>query len=121
MTQSKRLFAILFGSLVLAACGGGGAKDLSGGGKDPDTDPTKSASVTVTTQACTDATNGTGCTATTSLSAAVDNRVEVLVVDANNKAIDKALVSATATVGTLSPSTAQMISQFAYFSLIVDS
>lgn len=105
MTQSK-LFAILFGSLVLAACGGGGAKDLSGGGTDPDTDPTESASVTVTTQACTDATNGNGCTATTALSAAVDNRVEVLVVDANGKAVSGALVSATTTVGTLSPSTA---------------
>ena len=106
MTQSKRLFAILFGSLVLAACGGGGAKDLSGGGTDPDTDPTESASVTVTTQACTDATNGSGCAATTALSAAVDNRVEVLVVDANGKAVSGALVSATTTVGTLSPSTA---------------
>ena len=106
MTQSKRLFAILFGSLVLAACGGGGAKDLSGGGTNPDPDPTESASVTVTTQACTDATNGTGCTAATALSAAVDNRVEVLVVDANNKAVSGALVSASATVGTLSPSTA---------------
>ena len=105
MTQSKRLFAILFGSLLLAACGGGGAKDLSGGGTDPDTDPTESASVTVTTQACTDATNSTGCIATTSLSAAVDNRVEVLVVDANSKAVSGALVSATSTVGTLSPST----------------
>jgi hypothetical protein len=106
MTQSKRLFAILFGSLLLSACGGGGAKDLSGGGTDPDTDPTKAASVVVTTQACTDATNGTGCTATTSLSAAVNNRVEVLVVDANKKAVDKAFVSATTTIGTLSPSTA---------------
>lgn len=106
MTQSKRLFAILFGSLLLSACGGGGAKDLSGGGTNPDPDPTESASVTVTTQACTDPANGTGCSATTSLSAAVDNRVEVLVVDANNKAVSGALVSASATVGTLSPSTA---------------
>lgn len=106
MTQSKRLFAILFGSLVLAACGGGGAKDLSGGGTNPDPDPTESARVTVTTQACTDAANGTGCTAATSLSAAVNNRVEVLVVDASNKAVSGALVSATTTVGTLSPSTA---------------
>lgn len=106
MTQSKRLFAILFGSFLLAACGGGGAKDLSGGGTNPDPDPTESTSVTVTTQACTDATNGTGCAAATALSAAVDNRVEVLVVDANNKAVSGALVSASATVGTLSPSTA---------------
>lgn len=106
MTQSKRLFAILFGSLLLSACGGGGAKDLSGGGTDPDTDPTKAASVAVTTQACTDAANGIGCATTTSLPAATGNRVEVLVVDANSKAVSGALVSATSTVGTLSPSTA---------------
>ena len=106
MTQSKRLFAILFGSLLLSACGGGGAKDLSGGGTDPDTDPTKAASVAVTTQACTDAANGIGCTTTTSLPAATGNRVEVLVVDANSKAVNGALVSATTTVGALSPSTA---------------
>lgn len=106
MTQSRQILAMLIATWLLAACGGGGAKDLSGGGTGTNPDPTETASLTVTTQACTDAANGTGCTTTTSLPAATDNRVEVRVVDANNKAVSGALVSIITTVGSLSPSTA---------------
>lgn len=105
MTQSKRLFAILFGSLVLAACGGGGAKDLSGGG-DTDNgggDNSGTPSVTVTTKSCTDIATPTTCTAATELPAEKPNRVEGLVVDANGKAVAGVLVAATTDNGSITP------------------
>ena len=105
MTQSKRLFAILFGSLVLAACGGGGAKDLSGGGGTDNGGGGNAGtpSVTATTKSCTDIATPTTCTAATELPAEKPNRVEGLLVDADGKAIAGVLVAATTDNGTIAP------------------
>lgn len=106
MTQSKRLFAILFGSLLLSACGGGGAKDLSGGGGGTDNGGggnSGTPSVTVATKSCTDIATPTTCTAATELPAEKPNRVEGVVLDADGKAVAGVLVAASTDNGSIAP------------------
>ena len=120
MTQSKQLLALLFGSLLLAACGGGG-KDLSGGvnsdnggsgsGSGSDNDNTvTSYTLAVELKACSDITDLSTCSvaADNVLPADKPNLIESKLVDNNGKVISGAIIEATTekySVGTIEPVT----------------
>ena len=115
MTQSKRLLAMLFGSLLLAACGGGGDKCLGdncdGGDNGDDGDNTvTSYTLSIALKACSDITDLSTCSvaADNVLPADKPNLIESKMVDNNGKVISGAIIEATTAkynVGTIEPVT----------------
>jgi len=116
MTQSKRLFAILFGSLVLAACGGGDKcleDSCSTDGSDGDGDTVTSYSLSIALKSCSDITELSTCSvvADNILPADKPNLIESKLVDDKGNAISGAVIEAATktytdgTVGTIEPVT----------------